>query len=172
MSDLISAISLVLSLVAVLLSLRANRRQEVAATMLGHLCPIVELEARLGELPQALRFHDVSVEEIREAGLEPQEFAYLVNSFTLGSVWHQIITPKIKTAYGIDEYRTRMCRSKEFRRAWPVVKKLLNPTEFVDRIDATVETFERMETGEVKDDDYEAANPVAPADRKTPLSVR
>lgn len=158
MSDSISVISLILSLVAVVLSLRANRRQEVAATMLGHLSPIVELESRLGVLPNALRFHGVGEEEIREAGLEPQEFAYLVNSFTLGSVWHQIITPKIKTEYGIDEYRTRMCRSKEFRRAWPVVKKLLNPTDFVDLIDATVKTFERKEYSEIQDG-HGTANP-------------
>ncbi len=117
--------------------------------MLAHLPPIVELEARLGDLPSALRFHGVSPSDLEEAGITPQEFAYLVNSFTLGSVWHRIIAPGIKTTYGIDHYRYRMCQAESVRKAWPLVKKLMNPSDFVERIDKTIADIERKEVGRV-----------------------
>jgi hypothetical protein len=40
-----------------------------------------------------------------------------------------------------------MCKSKQTRRAWPLVKKLLNPSDFVARVELTIKQIEEEERG-------------------------
>lgn len=148
-SDMISGLALIVALLALWQASLANRAQQASSAWLTHLSEIVEVEARLGELPEALRFHGMSKEELDRAGLTPQEFAYLLNSFTLGATWDRILHPNLRTPFGVDSYRYRMCKSKETRKAWPLVKKLMNPSVFVDRIDLTIRMqMEEEERGE------------------------
>lgn len=144
-SDIVSALALVASLLALWQAILANKGQQASSTWLTHLSEIVEVEGRLGELPEALRFHGMSKEDLEQAGLTPQEFAYLLNSFTLGATWDRILHPNVRTPFGVDNYRYRMCESKETRKAWPLVKKLMNPSDFVDRVDLTIKRIEVKE---------------------------
>jgi hypothetical protein len=144
-SDLVSGLALFVAIFALWHSVRASRRQESSSTYLAHLAEIVQVESRLGELPDALRFHGLRKEELERVGVTPQEFAYLVNSFTLGKAWHKVLTPEATTPYGVDSYRFHMCESKEMRQVWPLVKRLLNPGPYVDRIDATIAQIEEKE---------------------------
>lgn len=124
---------------------KVQKRQEVSETSLSHLAEIVAVEAQLGQLPEALRFHGLSKEDLGEAGVTAQEFAYLLNSFTLGSTWHRILHPNRRTPFGIDHYRSRMCESEATRKAWPLVKKMMNPSDFVESIDSTIRRIEGKE---------------------------
>lgn len=124
---------------------KAQKRQEVSETRLSHLAEIVAVEAQLGQLPEALRFHGLSKEDLDEVGVTPQEFAYLLNSFTLGGTWHRILHPNRRTPFGVDHYRSRMCESSATRKAWPLVKKMMNPSEFVESIDSTIRKIEGKE---------------------------
>jgi hypothetical protein len=147
-SDVISGLALIAALLALWQASLANKAQQASSTWLSHLSEIVEVEARLGEFPEALRFHGMSKEELDQAGLTPQEFAYLLNSFTLGGTWDRILHPSLRTPFGVDTYRYRMCKSKETRKAWPLVKKLMNPSDFVDRVDLTIRRqIEEEESG-------------------------
>lgn len=121
---------------------KARRQQEVSETWLSHLAEIVAVEGQLGQLPEALRFHGLNKEDLDQAGVTPHEFAYLLNSFTLGGTWHRILHPNCRTPFGVDHYRYRMCESEATRRAWPLIRKMMNPNEFVESIDATIKAIE------------------------------
>ena len=108
-SDAISGLALLVAMFALWHSIRAGRKQAGFATYLAHLAEIVQVEARLGQLPEALRFHGIRKEDLESVGVTPQELAYLVNSFTLGSAWHKILTPSIITPYGVGSYRFLRC---------------------------------------------------------------
>jgi hypothetical protein len=147
LSDAIAGLALMMALLALWQSSRANRAQQASSAWLTHLAEIVEVESRLGSLPEALRFHGLAKEDLDQAGLTPQEFAYLLNSFTLGGTWDRILHPNLRTPFGVDSYRYRMCKSKQTRRAWPLVKKLLNPSDFVARVELTIKQIEEEERG-------------------------
>ena len=123
----------------------AQKRQETSETWLSHLSEIVVVEARLGELPEALRFHGLGKEDLDAAGITSHEFAYLLNSFTLGGTWHRILHPKLKTPFGVDHYRYRMCKSEATRRAWPLVRMLMYRSPFVEQVDLTIKQIEAEE---------------------------
>ena len=137
-SDVISGSALIVALLALWQASLANKAQQASSAWLTQLSEIVEVEARLGELPEALRFHGMSKEELDQAGLTPQEFAYLLNSFTLGGIRDRQLYPILRAPFGVDSYRYRMCKSKETRKAWPLVRKLMNPSDFVERVDLTI----------------------------------
>jgi hypothetical protein len=139
--EVISFLSLVFSAVA----LWQTRRSVRASTLIGHLSEIVQVESRLGELPSALRFHGLTKENLNKAGIDGPEFAYLLNSFTLASVRQDILRPKIRSVFPRESYRYQMCLSKDTRKAWPLIKKLMNPSPFVDRIDRTIKSIEKEE---------------------------
>jgi hypothetical protein len=84
----------------------------------------------------------VKVEELQEVDLTPKEFAYLLNSFTLGSVRQAILYPDDRAPFPVDNYRYRMCQSEATRKAWPLVKKLMSPSSFVERVDRTIREIE------------------------------
>ena len=145
MSDMFSGLAFLVALLALWQSSRTNKAQQATSAWLTQLSAIVEVESRLGELPEALRFHGIKKEELDQAGLTAEELSYLLNSFTLGGIRDKVLYPKLRTAFEIDSYRYRMCTSKETRRAWPLVKKLMNPSNFVARVDLTIERIEDTE---------------------------
>lgn len=104
-SDAIAGFALVVALLALWQSSRANKAQQTASAWLAHLSEIVEVESRLGDLPEALRFHGLAVEDLAAVGLTPQEFAYLLNSFTLGATWDQLLNPNLRTPFAVGNYR-------------------------------------------------------------------
>ncbi len=145
-ANVLSVLALIVAVLALWQAHLANKTQQSSSTWLAHLSEIVEVEARLGDLPEALRFHGISKEELDHVGLAPQEFAYLLNSFTLGSAWDRILHPNLRTPFGVDSYRYRMCKSRDFRKAWPLVKRLMNPSDFVARVDLTIMQLEGDES--------------------------
>jgi hypothetical protein len=94
----------------------------------------------------------LSKEDLDKAGITPQEFAYLLNSFTLGGTWHRILHPDLKTPFGVDHYRYRMCKSGATRKAWPLVKMLMNRSPFVEQVDLTIKQIEDKEAECAKKD--------------------
>ena len=156
-SDVISGLALIVALLAFWQASLVNRTQQASSAWLAQLSAIIEVEGRLGDLPEALRFHGIGRDELDQAGLTPQEFAYLLNSFTLGDIQDRVLHPNLRIPFGVktETYRYRMCKSKETRKAWPMIKKLMNPSAFVDRIDLTIRSQEEEEArGYNKDSAY------------------
>ena len=142
-TDVVSLLALITSIVALLWTAIMNRRQNEYSTLLAHLSDINAVEARLGQLPSALRFHGLSESDLADGGMTPEEYAYLLNNFTAGATWHMILTSRDRSPFRPGSYRYVMCQSVETQKAWPVVKRMMSPSGFVERIDATIALIQR-----------------------------
>ena len=135
-SDIVSVLALIVSAVAFWQTMRLNR--------VAYYTEMAQVEARLSDLPGALRFHGLAKEDLLAVGLALDEFAYLLNSFTLGSTRHQVLSRSTKP-FRPGTYRYNMCKSEATRRAWPLIKMMMNTTDFVKAIDRTIERIEAEE---------------------------
>ena len=109
------------------------------AAVLGHF---FSLERSLSELPSALRFHGISERDLEEAGVTAPEFAYLLANSTVGNFYHRLHDPLAKGAFPAGHYRYVLCQTADFRRAWPLIRRMMTPSNFVRRIDATIRAIE------------------------------
>jgi hypothetical protein len=53
----------------------------------AYLAALTGIERMIAEVPEVLEFHNIGASDLEAVGLTPKEFAYLVVSFTAGSVW-------------------------------------------------------------------------------------
>ncbi len=127
----LSLFATVLSGASALYSWRSSR-----ASILGHF---VQLERSLENTPLAFRFHGISEDDIRDVGITAEELSYLVASFTCGNFYHHLLAPFNKNVFPEGHYRFAMCASEPFQKAWPLVRKMLSPSNFVIRVDRTIE---------------------------------
>ena len=104
------------------------------------LSPIIGVELKLIDIPEALKFHGITEADLAAHDITAQELSYLVASFTAGRIYHEARKAHIRTPFDPDSerYRHLMCRSESTRKAWPLVKRMMNHSSFVDRIQATI----------------------------------
>lgn len=112
-----------------------KQAQTLRLTNLAHL---IGLERSIAEIPTVFRFHGISEAQIKEAGLTPQELAYLVASTTAGGVYHMTHARNVIEPFQEGSYRHAMCASLDFRRAWPLIKIMMNESGYIQRIDSTI----------------------------------
>lgn len=143
-----------IGLLAVVWTLRSNvvilgemQRQLRAQMFAESELQFVTLEQLFAKVPSALKFHGINESELKEAGVTPDEFAYLMANFTAGGVnvralWEEDIKPFEKGDY----YRTMM-ESIHTRKAWPIIRQLMAPSPYKERLQATYDVI-RKETEE------------------------
>lgn len=140
-SVVFSAVSLAVSILA----LRINR-DNFKTRMQNHAFisnenHMIEIESRIGQNPELLRFHGIEDPDafLKECDLTPAEFAYLLNSFTTGSIFYNTaIDEKKKTILKPNSYRWIMCKSEATKKAWPAVKMLLVENEYRDELERII----------------------------------
>jgi len=137
MEIVIASIALLVSIASSLWTYRQNREQ-VRVARLSNLTSIVGVEGSLGKVPSALRFHGIDQAELAEAGVTPEEFAYLLTNCTATAFYHNTSNEKPDQPFAEGSYRRAMCVTPDFQRAWPVLKKMMNKGMFVSRVDATI----------------------------------
>src|SRR5689334_4350053 len=110
-------LSLVLSVIAVIISLSSfaytiysGRKHERTSALVTNHSAMVAVEARLSDVPAALRFHGIDPEDLARHGVTPQEFAYLVNSFSVGGTYYRT-APEPAPMLEAGTYYHRMCQS-------------------------------------------------------------
>lgn len=136
-TELISLAAIIISFGSIVWSIHIGRRQ-INAAELASLSHVVDIERTLGEVPTALKFHGITIEEMKKADIEPKELAYLLSSFTAGAIYHGTkVQRKIKT-FQVGSYRYEMCKSEATRKAWPIIKRMMNPSNYRDKIDSTI----------------------------------
>src|SRR5438046_6838568 len=125
-----------MSLVALLVSactgvwtLRHNRDQ-VHVARVANLVNIVEVERSLSEVPSALRFHGITEQALEEAGVTAAELAYLAASCSATGLYHNFSPEDPRQPFDSGSYRYRMCETADFRRAWPLLKRMMNRGTF------------------------------------------
>jgi hypothetical protein len=136
-SELISLAALIISIVSISWSIHIGRRRMNAAE-LASLSHVVNIEQTLGQVPTALKFHGITLKEIKKADIEPKELSYLLSSFTAGAIYHGTKAQKKIKTFEVGSYRYEMCKSEATRKAWPIIKRLMNPSNYRDKIDATI----------------------------------
>ncbi len=121
------------------LIVRANK-EIVESLKEAQLPPVAEVEKMLGDVPSALAFHGISADDLKNCDLSAKDFAYLVASFTVGGAYHRIKDPNSKEAFDPtrDTYRYNMCRAPATQRAWPLLKRMMNKTNYQERIERTI----------------------------------
>lgn len=138
--EYLSILAIILSLTSLLWNIVNSYKSKHKSNLVSNLSAISAVEAKLGELPKALRFHGISENDLKKANVTAEEFSYLLSSLTVGGLYHRQHKKNEKT-FANGTYRNLMCQSKDFRAAWPLLKTMLSPSPYRDRIDATVEFF-------------------------------
>jgi len=136
---LFSLLALMVSLGSLEWSIHIGRRGMNAAE-LASLSHVVNIEQTLGQIPTALKFHGITPKEMNEADIEPKELAYLLSSFTAGEIYHGTKAQKKMKTFEVGSYRYRMCKSEATRKAWPIIKRMMNPSIYRNKITATIKS--------------------------------
>jgi len=146
---LFSAISFACVVFTIISQMRqsAKQAQFQQEQLALNLSPIINVELKISDIPTVLRFHGITKEQLAEAGVTEQELAYLAASFSAGRIYHEarkghITTPFDETS---ESYRYRMCASPDTRKAWKLIRLMMNESSFVDRIQATINEIEEKE---------------------------
>jgi hypothetical protein len=139
---IISVVALVISLFSIgwqALSWRKTHEQE----RLGqNISLLADIKMQLAEMPEAFRFHGITKEQMKQHGVTGKELAYLVANFMAGQVYFETIDSKPSEPFGENLYRTRICETESFQKAWPLVKMLLDDTPYRQKVQLTVERYE------------------------------
>ena len=53
--------------------------------------------------------------------------------------------PNSKTPYPKDGYRYTLLKSKDTRKAWPLLKRMMVPSNYIDKIEATLHQIQKEE---------------------------
>lgn len=136
MAEVLSVIAILVSLATFFWTVASNAESRRAAAVSANTDLIIEIEGRVGRLPDLLRFHGINDprEELKKHGLTPEEFAYLVNSFTVGGTFYRN-SPRPESILASGSYRSAMCLSPATQKAWPLVRVLIAPTAYRDALD-------------------------------------
>lgn len=122
---ILSMIGLLLSFSSVTFGVIYTLKQVRNTSILASNAALIQVEKFLGDVPSALRFHGIEVEDLQNAGITAQEFVYLLTSCTGGAVYYR--TSFYRTNDGPFEkgsYRYIMCLQPSTRKAWPLIRKL------------------------------------------------
>ena len=103
---------------------------------------LVSVEARLADVPSALRFHGIDPSDLSKHGLTDGEFAYSVNSFSVGGTYYRT-APKPEWMLRPGTYYHEMCRAEATRRAWPLLRRMLQPSPYRERLDSVFKELDR-----------------------------
>jgi len=145
MELLISSLALIVSAVTGVWTLR-NSRDQAQAARLANVTSIIDTERSLAGVPTALRFHGITQAALDEAGVTAAEFAYLLANCSSTSLYHNWSSEDPNLPFAENSYRHAMCASADFRRAWPLIKRMMNKGTFTSRMDATIATIQARAT--------------------------
>lgn len=131
-----SLLAFILSIISIIWSIKSYRFKIYADSLASSVIHLVEIEKRIGDYPQLLRFHGISNpdEELKKYGLTAQEFAYLINSFSLAGIYYRI-SPRPNEIIKKGSYRDAMFMSPATIKAWPLIRIMLTDSAFRDMLD-------------------------------------
>jgi len=145
------SMELVVSIAAIILSLISFGWQIIVYidklrnnAIIASVPKMIDIEKRIGDEPNLLKFHGFEdpISELNKHGLTPQEFSYLVTSFTAGGVYYRTSSHP-EELLKENSYRRNMCKSEPMRRAWPLVRRLLTDSNYSRALDEIFEQLDR-----------------------------
>ena len=140
-SLVIAIVSLVVATVTFFLNFNKFKKELYSQALLSNENHIMEIESRIGNCAQLLRFHGIEDPDsfLDDLGIDSYEFAYLLNSFTAGSLFYNTAGSAKKDRILVPgSYRWVMCKSPAVKKAWPGIKLQLAHGEYRDRLEAII----------------------------------
>ena len=133
----ISSISLFVSILAIVYTVRSNKRNiEITNRTNNHLS-IINVEKSLAEIPSALRFHGINIEEVKKH-ISIEEFVYLLNSFTSGRLFYLSEDLTKKNNFNKGSYRWYIIKHPDFIKIWPYLKNMIYDKDYKRIIENTL----------------------------------
>jgi len=114
-------------------------------TKIGNYTTMIEIENRLKDMPNALRFHGIDPAELTRVGIDVNEFVYLLNSFSSGSMFYQEGELANDHPFKENTYRHTMLSHPEVRKAWPYLRKMIEPSTYRRKIENTIAVIEKSD---------------------------
>ena len=136
-SILTSIAAIVISTIAIAWSILSWRKVEWRIRAHENLKLMMAVEAKLSDLPSALRFHGISESEILEAGITVPEFIYLVQNFSAGQAFYEFEADQVDKAFLGDDYRATICAQPEVQKSWRLIRPFMDATPYRQRLDRT-----------------------------------
>ena len=142
METIISIVALVVSLSSLGWQAITWRKQHEQERLNQNIALLAEIKMNLAEMPEAFRFHGISEEDMKTHNITEKELAYLVANFMAGQVYYETIDNNPDEPFGENDYRTQICKTEAFRKAWPLVKKILDDTSYRQKVEKTVVRYQ------------------------------
>jgi hypothetical protein len=147
---IISAIAIITSIVSLLYTIYSNNRRELISALMNNLNALAQIEAKIGENPDLLELHGITATQLEEINISSKELAYLLSSFTAGSIYFRTVGIKSTRPFSKESYRYKMLKSSKTRAAWKIIREnFMEPSAYMDSIDATIAIIEKEEREEV-----------------------
>jgi len=128
--------AVVISLLALLFSSNARvktRTQEGAAQSLSGFA---NLEQMIKDVPGALRFHGITENELKIAGLTSGEMAYFLSNMTTGGIYYRTTEETgLIQFFEQSGYYGEMFKHEPTRNAWAICRCCLAPSPYREKLD-------------------------------------
>ena len=131
-----------ISIIALLYTCWHNDRLRRDTLRATNLSAMLDIENRILQNPELLKFHGIEIDDLRKAGITLEEFTYLLASFTAGGIYHKGMSRGSDKPFDpvkSGAYRYWMCHSEKTRKAWPFLEKMMSESAYKSRIKATIE---------------------------------
>ncbi|HEV7517929.1 MAG TPA: hypothetical protein VGR07_16645 [Thermoanaerobaculia bacterium] len=116
------------------------------ASLQNNISALVGVWNSIAKKPSVLRFHGVTEKEMKEAGIDAEELAYLIASFDTASHYYEYID-KRGGQFPRTSIRYTMCASESTRKAWPVLKRFFaSDSLYFEKIEETIAALAREGT--------------------------
>jgi len=117
-------------------------REREHASLQANMASLVELWGCLGKKPSLLRFHGVTLDQLKEVGIDDaEELAYLIASFEAAGVYYHYFEQDTEP-FPEGSLRSKMCASEATRTAWPLLRQFFTgDSNYLAKIEATMKLF-------------------------------
>lgn len=143
MNYILPIVALVLSILSLGWQAFTWRKQQHQSRSAANLGVLSEIKLKLADIPEAFRFHGISKEQIEAHGLTEKELSYLVANFMAGQIFYETESIDAGSPFPEGDYRDQICSTADFQNAWPLVKLMLDDTDYKKRIEKTISAYKR-----------------------------
>lgn len=138
---IIAGIALIFSIVSLAWQYFTWGKQHKQARLTGNLSLLANLKMQLAKMPEAYRFHGITEEMLKEHSITEKELAYLVSNFISGQIYYEAVNNDPSQPFDEGDYRAIMCKTEAVRKAWPLVRQMLDDTSYRTKVDITIEKY-------------------------------
>tara|TARA_R110000868_G_scaffold306734_1_gene567968 strand:+ start:1732 stop:2172 length:441 start_codon:yes stop_codon:yes gene_type:complete len=130
-----STIAVIFSTFSLVYTVYRNRKSDQKTSLSQNINAVANIELQAISNPEIFQVHGISKEEIEETGYSEIQFAYLVNSFTAASLYYRRNSSGGLKSFNKGGYRYNIVSQPNFKKAWPVLKRMMENSEFRTKLD-------------------------------------